>query len=342
MASQVRFYLGTRAQYDNLATKNPLALYFCEDTAELFRGDQCLTDAIRIVPTYADLPDCQCCADGIVYYVRETRNGYMLSPDRTEWLQTIYAPATDAYTVPESEMYNTVTTVGAVRDIEKKIYERIDELAKQTPDLDTATRTDDGLMSSKDKCVVDSIPTVYVSRKYEISDTPIGTLVDYRDHEIRVMCPVGTKFVHQNVGANGNPNMCYMTFKVYAPTDAVSFREGDQGAIVDEVCDFNGPASGVDEFGRKYSVLWLALASYDATTNTWNYFGKNSSTGKYIGWTYVVEWRNADGVVIGSDCVRINLSNEECHASVEPFYVADIMKRVESKIEETAVYWSEY
>lgn len=129
MAQNVRFYAGTKQQYLGLATYNPLALYFCTDTGELYRGDQCISDGIRLVPTRADLPEYHCAADGVVYYVRETRNGYMLSPDRTEWLQTIYAPVTDAYAIPESEIYNTVTTVGAVRDIEAKIYERIEQVA---------------------------------------------------------------------------------------------------------------------------------------------------------------------------------------------------------------------
>jgi hypothetical protein len=124
----VRFFAGTKADYLSLPTpRNPLGLYFCEDTQELFWADRLLTDGMRVVPTHADLPVCSNAADGVVYYVTETRNGYTLSPDRTEWLQTIYAPATDAYEVPESEIYNTVTTVGAVRDIETKIYKTIDE-----------------------------------------------------------------------------------------------------------------------------------------------------------------------------------------------------------------------
>lgn len=126
--ANVRFYSGTRAQYDSLVSHNPLALYFCDDTGELFKGDLCLSDGVRIVPTRADLPECSCAADGIVYFIAETKSGFMISPDRTEWLQTIYAPVTDAYTIPEEEMYTTVTTVGAVRDIEKKIYERINEV----------------------------------------------------------------------------------------------------------------------------------------------------------------------------------------------------------------------
>lgn len=127
--ANVRFYSGTRAQYDSLVSHNPLALYFCEDTGELFKGDLCLSDGVRIVPTRADLPECSCAADGIVYFIAETKSGFMISPDRTEWLQTIYAPVTDAYAIPEEEMYTTVTTVGAVRDIEAKIYKRIEEVA---------------------------------------------------------------------------------------------------------------------------------------------------------------------------------------------------------------------
>jgi hypothetical protein len=127
--ANVRFIKTTKQKYINRDSYDPTALYFCEDTGEMFKGEVLFTDGIRVIPTRADLPECKYAADGVVYYITETRNGYTLSPDRTEWLQTIYAPVTDAYTVPESEIYNTVTTVGAVTDIEAKIYERIEEVA---------------------------------------------------------------------------------------------------------------------------------------------------------------------------------------------------------------------
>lgn len=409
MAQNVRFYSGTKEQYLGLASHNPLALYFCDDTGELYKGDICLSDGIRIVPTRADLPEYSCAADGVVYFIAETKSGFMVSPDRTEWLQTIYAPVTDAYTIPESEMYTTVTTVGAVRDIEAKIYKRIEEVVAggrpsslvpvdgtikiaDTTDggksigvaiapiegnaliavegglftpktiagdgvaiddnkisvkladttnglvavdgalrLNLVTRKTAGAMSAKDKLIVDSMPYVYERRKYDISGTPIGTLVDYRDHEIRIMCPSDAEFKKQEVGANGNANMYYMTFKAYAPDGAVSFKEGDRGVIVDEMFDFNGPASGVDEFGRKYSVCWLALASYNQSTNTWTYFGKNSTETKYIGWDYVVEWYNVDGHKIGFDSVRINLSNESCHYVSKPYYMNEVITVTEAE-----------
>lgn len=162
------------------------------------------------------------------------------------------------------------------------------------------------------------------TKKFEISNTPDGTLVNYFDREIRVMCPAGTVFTKQSVGENENPNMYYMTFKAYAPEEAVSFKEGDKGIIINEMFDFNGPASGIDELGRKYSVCWFPLASYDEKTGTWNYFGQNSTTAKYLGWDYVVEWYNKDGLKIGFDSIRVNLSNESCHYVNEPYYMGSI------------------
>lgn len=89
----VRFFGGTRKQYDSLATpRNPLGLYFCADTRELFWGDKLLTDGTRIVATEADLPNLAQAADGITYFVEATCNGYVISPDRTRWIQVIRAP----------------------------------------------------------------------------------------------------------------------------------------------------------------------------------------------------------------------------------------------------------
>lgn len=214
--------------------------------------------------------------------------------------------------------------------------------------VNLATRNTDGAMSKKDKLIIDSIPYVYEARKYDISGTPVGTLVDYRDSEIRIMCPSDAEFVRQSVGANGNPNMYYMTFKAYAPEGAVSFKEGDRGVIIDEMHTFDGPASGVDEFGRHYSVCWLALAMYDENNDVWTYFGKNSTESKYIGWDYCVEWFDENGIKIGYDSVRINLSNEDCHNNIRPYYmvnyatskeVAEIKETV-SSVEETYT-WGE-
>ena len=396
--ANVKFYSGTRKQYDSLVNRNPLALYFCDDTGELFKGDVCLSDGIRIVPTRADLPEFSCAADGIVYFIDETKSGFMLSPDRTEWLQTIYAPVTNAYSIPEEEMYTTVTTVGAVRDIEAKIYKRIEEvvssgvmsnltpvdgsliikdntidvgisaqpgnaltkmedglyvgtstsgnyaaglglqlvdgtfsvnLAKTTNGLvavdgaltlNLATKDSDGAMSKEDKAFIDAIPDMYVARKYEISSKPEGTLVDYREKEIRVMCPIDTKWTHQTSGANADANSYYIGFKAYAPNGAVGFKEDLAEIITDNtIHNFeNNEFAGVDEHSRRFSIVWLPVAKN--IDGKWTYYGETSTKTKYIGWYYTVEWFDANGCIIDSSTIRINLSNENCHNNIKSFY----------------------
>lgn len=165
----------------------------------------------------------------------------------------------------------------------------------------------------------------YEHVKYEITDTPVGTLVDYRDKEIRIMVPSGAQFTKQAVGAGGDANSYYMTFKTYAPNDnVVGYREhlGDQ---VDSEILTN---FSTDEYGRRYQPTWLALAKYDATTDTWTYYGKSSTINKYIGWDYQIDWYDVNGVVVASDKIRINLSNEDCHHTVEPFYMTNVVREV--------------
>jgi hypothetical protein len=105
----VRFFGGTKAQYLSLAKpRNPLGLYFCADTRELFWGDKLLTDGTRIVATEADLPNLAQAADGITYFVEATRNGYVVSPDRTRWVQVIQSSSNTG------DSGNTENTVKAI------------------------------------------------------------------------------------------------------------------------------------------------------------------------------------------------------------------------------------
>lgn len=163
---------------------------------------------------------------------------------------------------------------------------------------------------------------------YEVSSKPAGTLVDYRDKEIRIMCPTDTKWEFQNSGENSDANKYYIGFKAYAPDGAVNFKEDLAEIIADNTMysfednDF----AGVDAYGRKYSIVWLPVANY--ADGVWTYYGAKSSTAKYIGWYYSVEWYDANGKKIDSDCIRINLSNEDCHNNVEPYYMSNTVKGV--------------
>lgn len=160
---------------------------------------------------------------------------------------------------------------------------------------------------------------IFEKVKYEISSKPIGTLVDYREKEIRVMCPADTAWALQQSGENADPLKYYIGFKAYAPNDSVvSFKEDLKQPIEDDTMySFEGnDFAGIDAYGRKYSIVWLPVAKYDEATSTWTYYGKNSTANKYIGWYYSVEWYDANGVKVASDTIRINLTNEDCHSAI--------------------------
>lgn len=167
---------------------------------------------------------------------------------------------------------------------------------------------------------IEIVDEISAKIKYEITDIPVGTLVNYREDEIRVMCPANAEWHLQSVGANGDANTYYVTFKTYAPNDdCVGYREhlGNQ-VDAETLTDLK-----VDEYGRKYQPTWLGVAKYDTDTDTWSYYGASSTANHYIGWNYQIDWYNADGIIIESDSIRINLSNEGCHNSIEPSYVND-------------------
>ena len=178
---------------------------------------------------------------------------------------------------------------------------------------------------------VEAAVNEHLVKKYEISNTPDGTLVDYREKEIRIMCPENSVFVEQSVGAGGDPSCYYCTFKTFAPcNEAVGYIEHLNGQVDAEILtDLK-----TDEYDRKYQPTWLALAKYDANADAWNYYGKNSNEEKMIGYDYQIDWFDANGVMIASDSVRINLSNEGCHFINEPYYVGKIKKEFDTKIEE--------
>ena len=232
----------------------------------------------------------------------------------------------------ETELASKVSTE-EMANLETRIATKADSTEVDTK-IDQAMSDSVSVAKSYVDDKVEEALNGHSSKKYEITSVPEGTLIKMSESEIRVFCPSNTKWEKQSVGATGNSNMYYMGFKAFAPAGAVSFKEGDKGVIVDEMFDFNGDFAGTDEYGRNYSICWLALASYDATSDTWTYFGKNSSAEKYIGWTYVVEWYDVNGKIIASDGIRINLSNETCHSSIEPYYVGDIKKEIDTKIEE--------
>lgn len=260
--------------------------------------------------------------------------------------------------IPVKGLVDTYTAGEGIEIVDGKISVKIADESNGLSVVDgslmmqLATEESAGALSAKDKAFIDSIPSTYstidrvketaVQVKYEISGTPVGTLIDYGENEIRVMCPEDAEFVKQQVGAGGDANSYYMTFKTYFPNDnVVGYIEHLNDKSDSEILtNFS-----TDEYGRRYQSTWLSLAKYDETTNTWAYYGDNSTENKYFGWDYQIDWYDANGVMIATDSIRINLSNKECHNNSKPYYLNNYatieqVAKIEEIVEETLV-WSE-
>ena len=123
MAHNVRFIRTTKAKQINRQQYDSNALYFCTDSREFYRADQLLTDGVRVVASYDNLPTFSVAADGILYFVEDTKNGYILNAERDAWLQVIYAPTGSSETTEEivvtvkEEILNTVYTKEEINNL---------------------------------------------------------------------------------------------------------------------------------------------------------------------------------------------------------------------------------
>lgn len=232
-----------------------------------------------------------------------------------------------------AELEASIATKANAKEVEAKIAEKAnaddveEKLGKVAEEsVATAKAYTDGKVEAAVK--------EHLVKKYEITSLPDGGLVNYREGEIRILCPENSVFTKQSVGAGGDPNSYYCTLKTYVFDDnIVGYREhlGEQ-VDADILTDLKK-----DEFGHRYQPSWLALAKYDDATGVWNYYGKSSSKDRMIGWDYQIDWYNSDGVMVASDSIRINLANENCYFTNEPYYVESIKKEIDTKIEEKLV-----
>lgn len=191
---------------------------------------------------------------------------------------------------------------------------------------------------------IDALPKLFVSKdnisnyakavRYEVFSKPEGTLVSVKENEIRIMCPANTDWKLQTSGENAQPNLYYIGLRIYAPSkDIYSFKEDLTEVINDNTMYYfeNNDFAGIDADGRKYSVVWLPVASYDEAADSWTYYGASSSADRMIGWYHSAEWYDINGLKVASDCIKINLSNENCHYKATPYYVGDLNRAIGAK-----------
>lgn len=225
--------------------------------------------------------------------------------------------------------------INTVKELIDYVTDHVPEAAQMAADITTlqelvgATSVNDQIVAAITKSETKA-SAIYEKVKYEISSKPAEALVDYREKEIRIMCPADTQFVQQAVGPTGDSSRYYIGFKAYAPDGAVSFKEDTKVTIEDTTMYYfdGNDFAGIDANGRKYSIVWLPVAKHN-DDGTWTYYGAGSTSSKLIGWYYNVEWYNAAGVCVASDLVRINLANEDCAHSVEPYYMSGYVTSTE-------------
>lgn len=137
--ANVRFVRTTKERQINRKNYDENALYFCIDSGELYRGEQLLSDGVRQVTTYADLPNYQVAADGVIYYTINEGNGYMLNESRDNWTQVIFATVGDISTVSSEDDDKYIPTVGAVKKALERYTPSGDGGVYELPVADDAT-----------------------------------------------------------------------------------------------------------------------------------------------------------------------------------------------------------
>lgn len=215
------------------------------------------------------------------------------------------------------ELENLKAQIGDIPE-GKTIIEMIEAANTSVTELNTrVTKNEEDIATlNEDKQLIDTLEHRSTLRRVEIGNVPAGTLVNYGQDEVRVMAPSDT------IWTANRENKYYMSAKLFAPSNAKYFREALAQDITDETYyEFeNYEFSGIDEHGCKYSLVWLPMA--EQSGETWTYTGSLSATDKgFIGWYWHANWYDENKNLIGSDIIRINLSNESCHNFEQPYYM---------------------
>jgi hypothetical protein len=168
--------------------------------------------------------------------------------------------------------------------------------------------------------------------RYEV--LPVENLVvNYSDTEIRINTSNVIPYFQNSDKFDAEPNGFYIGLRAYAPSTAAYFKEDltDAPGIQDErIFEFeNNKYAGVDNLGRKYSVVWLLAARYNPETKTWTKYGDSATADKALGYYYTVEWYDENNTIIEANCIRVVFTNNDCHYSLVEDAVA---RRITEKL----------
>jgi hypothetical protein len=289
----VRFFGGYKSEYVSIQKHNPTGLYFCADTRELFLGDRLLSDGLRVVATFADLPSISdnLAAEGVIYFVEATKNGYVLPRGGSEWLQVIYAPTNgNGETVDLSNYYTSAEVdeaiIRAIENIEMEVdlsdYVTKEELAA----VETKIPSIEGLATKQD--IEEAISNI----KHPVVDMTGYATEDYVDNKIAGInlpaVPTKVSELTNDVGYITIADVPEVDLSDYHTKDATEALINEAIANIDKPIaeiykvDFNAPnyAEAVEAY-EAGKVLVLVNAAPDPNS----YALMNYVSEKYITFT---------------------------------------------------------
>ena len=143
--ANVNFVRTTKQRQINRETYDENALYFTKDSHEMYWAEKLLTDGLRYVYAYENLPSFDTAADGKIYFVLSTGKGYIVNPERNRWILVIYAAAKDVDQVAADELEDTFVTVSAAKKLEAKLKQYVQDqvVTAGEKEIYTADRLED-------------------------------------------------------------------------------------------------------------------------------------------------------------------------------------------------------
>nr|DAG62601.1 MAG TPA: hypothetical protein [Caudoviricetes sp.] len=160
--AKVSYKQGLKSTYLGLSERLPTALYFCTDTHELFKGNDLYTDGLRVVTSYAELPEFPKAAEGKIYYCADIKCGYVLNETHDGWTQVIFG--TDGETLEVNEgglMQVKAVPVGKVAGLDTYVTGLVEKAVGNLDlNIGVATKEKAGVVKPGDDFDVDADGTL--------------------------------------------------------------------------------------------------------------------------------------------------------------------------------------
>lgn len=132
----IKFWTNSQKAYENLAKKEPSTVYFCSDTLQIYKGDNCYTSSVKIVDALPTI-----IKKDTLYIIRkgESAGGYVYPSSGSNWEKVICGDVFKASSILTLEDIPraTQTKDGLLTAADKKSYDetilKVESIDKKYP-----------------------------------------------------------------------------------------------------------------------------------------------------------------------------------------------------------------